>query len=228
MILDESWVPFSAFISHKTNQPELLSMVAQKLRNAGIRVNVAEWHPQAGRSLYDGKIRELLRSSDCLVVIMTHEAATSTDIHQEIGAMWDRERPIIPFFEERVSPKGVLVGREAIYFNRNNLPSKLDELVRSVAHWRQKKQQTWTTAGIVVAGALGLKIFDWIRESGRRPADDDRLFTISQAAQYSEYSESSIRRWIREGDLDFWEDDYGTRYVSKKGLDAFLINTGRA
>lgn len=238
--MPEYWVPFSVFLSHRTFQVELLAAVAQRLQAAGIHVNVAEWNPQAGRPLYDGKILELLRASDCLVVIMTQEAATSPDIHQEIGAMWGSGKPVIGFLQDGQSPRGTLVGKEYVNFNYGNLDAQLENLVKHLAAWRKRKQSTWTNFGIAGGAALLAGIFLQYgdkNEKGterssiqnkRKPSEADRLLTVAEAAQYSGYSESSIRRWIREGDLAFGEGDRNTRYVSKKELDLFLISSGRA
>ena len=230
MVVQQHWVPFSAFISHKTSQVGLLIEVTQRLRGAGIHVNVAEWHYQAGRPLYDGKIRELLRSSDCLVVIMTREAYDSPDIQQEVGAMWAHDKPIVALIEEGLRLPGMLGGKEEIYFNYGDLPGKLDELVKAVTYHRQEKQNTWMKRGLVAAvlGGLVAYVQQGVEQKERKPSRDDKLLTIPEAAEYARYSESSIRRWIREGELGYWEDDYGTRYVNKNELDAFLISTGRA
>jgi len=136
MPLLRQWVPYCAFISHKTSQLELLRAVTSALTGAGVRVEVAEWQVQAGRALYDGKIREQILSSDCMVVILTAEAFASSDVHQEIGAGWLQDRPIIAFTENGVSPGGVLSGTERIVFSSANLPEKLRDLVKAVNYWR--------------------------------------------------------------------------------------------
>lgn len=226
----QPWVPFSAFISHKTSQPELLVAATQRLKAAGIHVNVAEWQPYGGRPLYNGKIKEMLQSSDCLIVLMTAEAAASPDVNQELGAFWDKSKPIIPFVQHGLTLTGVLSGVEGVYFYPMNPQPALDDLVTSVTRWRQRKQNEWVAVGIAGATAFGLGIaqfFQGKKQQGQ-PSADDQLLTIQQAAQYSGYSESSVRRWIRDGDLRYWEDDYGTRYVSKKEFHTFLITTGRA
>jgi hypothetical protein len=193
--------------------------------------SVAEWTYQAGRPLYDGKILDLLKASDCVIVILTRAAYMSPDIQQEIGAAWIQAKPIVALVEHGISLPGVLNGREVIFFDSASWSVRLGELVRHVTYWREQKQQKWVNRGFAGAAALafGLIVNGQSSESqGRvrvRPAD--KHLTIAEAAAYADYSESSIRRWLREEDLPFREDRYGARYVSQADLDAFLTDTGR-
>jgi excisionase family DNA binding protein len=198
----------------------------------GIRVNVAEWNYQAGRPLYDGKILDLLKASDCMIVILTRAAFMSPDIQQEIGAIWIQGKPIVALVENGIQLPGVLNGREVVFFDSASWSARLGELLRHVRYWREQKQQKWLSRGIASAAAVALGLFVNGQSSDSpgpaKARSEGKLLTISDAARYAGYSESSVRRWIRDGDLPFGEDRYGTRYVPKAELDAFLIATGRA
>jgi len=51
---------------------------------------------------------------------LTSKSATSPDVNQEIGIANTQNKPIVALVEKGVPLKGILAGREVVFFDRNN------------------------------------------------------------------------------------------------------------
>jgi len=111
---------YQVFISHRTNELSLLQGLVDALKNVGISVYIAERSPWPGAYLYDQKIIPAIANSDCVLVLLTSNSATSPDVNQEIGIARSHSRPIVALVETGVPLKGILAGREVVYFDRND------------------------------------------------------------------------------------------------------------
>ena len=56
---------------------------------------------------------------------MTSKSATSPDVNQEIGIANIQNKPIVALVGKGVPLKGILAGREVVFFDRNNPPPAL-------------------------------------------------------------------------------------------------------
>jgi len=109
---------YQVFVSHKTDELPLLEGLVNALNQVGISVYIAERSPWPGNYLYDQKIIPAIATSDCMLVLLTSNSASSPDVNQEIGIARSHNKPIVDLVEERVQIKGVLVGRDVVYFDR--------------------------------------------------------------------------------------------------------------
>lgn len=76
---------------------------------------------------------------------------------------------------------------------------------------------------------MATKLYYDHKEKQSKPLKDDVFFTVNEAAKYANYSVSSIRRWIKTGELEEWENDDGTALLVRKAdLDSFITKSGRA
>jgi hypothetical protein len=111
---------YQVFISHKTDELPLLQGLVDALNQVGIGVYIAERSPWPGLYLYDQKIIPAISGSDCVLVLLTFNSSISPDVNQEIGIARSYNKPIVALVENGVQIKGLLVGREVVFFDRNN------------------------------------------------------------------------------------------------------------
>ncbi len=118
---------YEVFVSHRTDELPLLQELVNALNQVGIGVFIAERSPWPGIYLYDEKIIPAIVKSDCMLVLLTSNSATSPDVNQEIGIARSHNKPIVALVENGVQVKGLLVGREVIFFDRYNPLPALQE-----------------------------------------------------------------------------------------------------
>jgi hypothetical protein len=115
---------YKVFVSHKTEELSILEELVNSLNRVGFDVYIAERLPWPGDYLYDQKIIPAIANSDCMLVLLTLNSASSPDVNQEIGIARSHNKPIVALVENGVQIKGLLVGREVFYFDRyDTLPT---------------------------------------------------------------------------------------------------------
>ena len=117
----------------------LVSKVHGDLVSAGIGVYLAEEHPEPGRMLSE-KITENIKSSDCMIVLLTDIGIRSQYVNQEIGAARMIDKPIVPMVEKTIESKigGLLAGMEYILFDKTDPSEALEKVVSYVSHLKLK------------------------------------------------------------------------------------------
>lgn len=150
---------YQVFVSHKTDELLLLEGLVNALNQVGISVYIAERSPWPGNYLYDQKIIPAIATSDCMLVLLTSNSASSPDVNQEIGIARSHNKPIVALVEEGVQIKGLLVGREVVYFDRYSLLPALQtafEHFQSQAALKEKTESDRNAALLI--GGLALFI----------------------------------------------------------------------
>ena len=152
---------YSVFLSHSTKDKELINDVAGYLIARGIKTHVAEWNVAAGTEL-PKKVASLIKSSDCLVAILTKDGARSQWVNQEIGCAEGAGRLVIPFVEKGVKVKGFLEARECIRFDQTD-PYSIKSALRRLRDYLDKlhfekeegfKRVLWFAGGLFLLGIL--------------------------------------------------------------------------
>ncbi len=111
---------YQVFVSHKTDELPILQDLVNTLSQVEIGVYIAERSPWPGIYLYDEKIIPAILNSDCMLVLLTSDSASSPDVNQEIGIARSHNKPIVALVENGLQVKGLLVGREVVFFDRYN------------------------------------------------------------------------------------------------------------
>lgn len=200
---------FKVFISHSTEDLDIVSTIANRLRTDDFDVYVAEFRPEPGRRLPE-KIQENIESSDCVVVLLTSSAIKSVWVQQEIGIAKSSNKVIIPIVEKGVTVKGVLEGVEYIPLDREKLNATTDVLAKSIDRLR-RKQITYTTGQAAkLLGISFITVKRWIY-SGKMKA------TKTPSGRY-QISKDEIERLKATLKGERWPDPF-----SKDILD--LINS---
>lgn len=143
---------YKVFLSHSTRDQGLVVTLANMLSKFGIVVSVAEWYLSPGQRL-DAKVFTELRSSDCVVILLTQNGIRSNWVQQEVGYALREGKPIIPLVEKGTAPQdlGALQSREYIEYDPYQPQQALIRLstyVNSVKFEREEQQKLLAAAGI--------------------------------------------------------------------------------
>lgn len=145
---------YQVFVSHKTDELPLLEGLVNALNRVGISIYIAERSPWPGDYLYDQKIIPAIANCDCMLVLLTSSSATSPDVNQEIGIARSHNKAIVALVEKEVQIKGILAGREVIYFDRH---SPLPALQTAFEHFQsqatlKEKSESDRDAALLIGG----------------------------------------------------------------------------
>lgn len=88
-------VHMELFLSHATADTALVSTLAVKLQPLGVRLYATEHDGQAGVNVHD-KIKDAIRRSDLVIVLLTEAGYMSNYVMQEIGFSQQTNRLTIP------------------------------------------------------------------------------------------------------------------------------------
>lgn len=75
---------YSIFLSHASADGEWVKWIAGNAEGVGLDVYLHEHDPQPGTVLAD-KVKNAIEMCDAMVVFLTHNAASSNYVQQEIG-----------------------------------------------------------------------------------------------------------------------------------------------
>lgn len=89
------------------------------LKLKGIDAYMAVSDIQPGTHLWD-KIESNIRSSNCVLAILTQDGSRSEMVNQEIATANAFKITVVPIVERGVKLKGVLAGREYVEFDKDN------------------------------------------------------------------------------------------------------------
>ena len=144
---------YKVFISHSTSDIGLVTTLAHSLQKLEIEVFVADWYLSPGESL-EKKIVDQIKSSNCVIVLLTRNGIRSNWVHQEIGCSLQSGLPIIPLVEHGIGSGelAALQGREHIEFNPYQPQLSLDKLSRYVKELKLKKEEQ--EKAMLVAGGI--------------------------------------------------------------------------
>jgi len=107
------------FISHSTKDMNIVNEFVNILRLKGIEAYMAVSDVQPGTDLWT-KIESNIRSSNCVLAVLTQDGSRSEMVNQEIATANAFKIPVVPIVEKGVRLKGVLSGREYIEFDKDS------------------------------------------------------------------------------------------------------------
>lgn len=143
---------YSVFISHNSDDKELVEKIEQSLYRNNIRPYIFEYDPKPGESLTN-KIEEAISNSDAFVVLVTNQGQFSKWVNAEIGYAKAQEVPIIPLVDKNITnPDIPFIGdTEYIKIDIKNIGDSLPVLVKDLSKRRWKKRYFWGTIAVGVA-----------------------------------------------------------------------------
>lgn len=101
------------FLSHATSDQTQVALVRQQIEALGISVYLAEHDPKPGTVLAE-KVREAIRRSHAVVVLITTSSINSAYVQQEVGIAHECGKPLVPIIEKGIDTRqlGILQGLE--------------------------------------------------------------------------------------------------------------------
>lgn len=121
---------FTVFISHSTEDMDVVYELRKYLKLNGIDVYVSEWYEQPGKSLPQ-KVARLLKASNCMLALLTIGGERSRWVNQEIGFAKGAGIMVIPIVEHGLQVTGFLQSLEYIPFKRDD---PYDAVTRAVQY----------------------------------------------------------------------------------------------
>jgi hypothetical protein len=150
------------FISHSTKDMHIVEEFKKIIEPKGIEAYIAVSDAQPGDALWD-KIEKNIKSSNCLVAIMTKDGSMSGTLQNELGVAKANKIRIVPIVEEGVDPKGVLSGIEYLKLDKDHPDQALKDAAIYLS--KLKKQADNDLIGILVLA--GLTLFVLMSGSGK-------------------------------------------------------------
>jgi hypothetical protein len=153
------------FLSHSHVDIDLTADLKKALEAEKFEPYVAQLEPSPGTEI-PFKITQYLRSSDCLVVILTAAASQSQWVQQEIGFATALKKLIIPIVEKGVSPKAFIQINEYIELDRVHFDRTIGELVKALRNLETSLGKLEYTPGKVATllGKSYITIRRWISD----------------------------------------------------------------
>jgi len=108
---------FNVFVSHASEDMDLVDKFTNVLSWNNINPLVAEYYQEPGRLLWKEKIKELINKCHYFVVLYTYSAENNVKVHQEIGSAGIKGIRIIVLLEEGIDARtlpGYLEGLEVV------------------------------------------------------------------------------------------------------------------
>ena len=126
------------FLSHSVDKVDrpLLDHVEKECSNLGIGLYLAE--REFSLTTVSEKLRGAIRTSDCLVVLLTASGLASSWVNQEIAIANEMSKPIIPLVEEGVEAPGLIRERDQIRFSREGFSEAFERATRFIGTLRSQ------------------------------------------------------------------------------------------
>jgi len=135
---------FKVFISYSHKDRDIVNSLYSVLKQSGINVYAAIFYPEPGKQISQ-KILEEMKSSDCVLLLLTHDSVMSQWVLNEIGMAKALDRLIIPVVEKNVEIPNILAGLEYIKFDKNNPLITIDyirEYFHYLTSWKEHEDRT--------------------------------------------------------------------------------------
>lgn len=141
------------FISHCTRDMKIVSEFKKLVEDKGIEAYVATSDIRPGDVLWD-KIEKNIRTSNCLVAILTKDGSMSGTLQNELGVAKASKIRIVPIVEEGVDPKGVLAGIEYVKLDKDHPDRTLEDAAAYLG--KLKKDADSNLIGFLLLAGLAL------------------------------------------------------------------------
>jgi hypothetical protein len=146
---------FKIFLSHSSSDKDLVNMIADNAKMIGIDVYLYEhdFHPEMPVA---NKLKDAIKKSDAMVVLLTKNSESSPYVQQEIGVAEGYEKLIIPLVETDVNQQNLamLTGKEYISLDVNNLQESLPKLSTYLKQLKEGKEAIELVVAIIIIALL--------------------------------------------------------------------------
>jgi len=148
----------SIFFSHSSRDRPWCELLAAEALKVGVVTYLAEHDPQPGTLLAE-KVKRNIVACDAFVVLLTHNTANSSYVHQEIGCALTAKKLVIPLVQPGIGSGqlAMLAGVEYIEFDFENPHAGVEGFaaaIRRVAEKQRKQQDVEALIAIALCMAL--------------------------------------------------------------------------
>jgi len=151
---------YKIFISHSGADRQWVEQIDVIAKNSGIDAYFYEHDPQPGKYIAE-KVKQAIRDSDSLVVLLTHNSQFSPYVQQEIGFAEAIRKLIIPLVQPGIPERSLamLEGREYIPFGFYNPQGALLKLLSYLQQQlRLKKAKVNEQTILIILGLFFLAL----------------------------------------------------------------------
>jgi len=143
---------FKVFVSHSSKDNEIVNSLYSVLKQSGIEVYAALFSYEPSVQL-SKKILKGIKTSDCVLVLLTSDSIMSTWVQNEIGMAKALNKLIIPIVEKGVKVPSILVGMEYIRFDKED-PFRTIEYIRDYFEQLKLRKEQNARFGLGLAALL--------------------------------------------------------------------------
>lgn len=144
---------YRVFMSHNSEDFDAVQQIVNALQQIGVEACAYANDPQPGALVAD-KVKEAIRSSDAMLVVLTKRGSESAWVQQEIGCTEMVDIPVIPLVEAGLDNRklALLTGKEYVGFD----PAVPDEAFPVLKDFLgelalSKRQREWLQGIAIVA-----------------------------------------------------------------------------
>jgi hypothetical protein len=161
-----SW--FQAFISHSSADARLVAALRTHASGLGIGIYLAEHDLHPGRHL-SRKVQQEIERSHAVVVLLTHAAANSAYVQQEIGYALRCRKEVIPLVERGLPNEklAMLQGLEHIELDPSNPDAAFERARMYLEQLKDRKDSVDTALALLLIAGL---IYLWSTGEAGLPA----------------------------------------------------------
>ena len=143
---------FKVFVSHSSKDNEIVNSLYSVLKQSGIEVYAVLFSPEPGIQL-SKKILEGIKTSDCVLVLLTSDSVISQWVQNEIGMAKALGKLIIPIVDKGVKVPSLLTGIEYIRFDKRD-PLRTIEYIRNYFEQLKLRKEQNARFGLALAVLL--------------------------------------------------------------------------
>ena len=150
--------PYRIFLSHSSKDKDFVNLITLMAKLIDIDVYRYDHDVQPGMNVAE-KLKQAIRKSDAMIVLLSEASQFSPYVHQEIGMADISNKPIIPLVQTGLGQDSLamLQGREYIPFDFNNpieSLSKLDAHLRKLVNKKQSENYQKVIAILLLLAAI--------------------------------------------------------------------------
>lgn len=136
----------------------LVQDLRKMLEQYGIHAIIPTEESIAIASIVD-KIKQLIQSSDCVLVIIGKGGQRSRNVDFELGLATGQNKLIIPLIEEGAEKPSILLNKPYIVIDKNNPQLSYESAAKYLSKQKIAKENRNTLGGLLLLG-LGILILD--------------------------------------------------------------------
>ena len=147
---------YNVFISSSMDDMHLVQELRKMLEQYGIHA-VIPVEEAITTTAFTEKIKQLIQSSDCVLVIIGKGGRRSRNVDFEVGIATAQNKLIIPLIEEGAEKPNILLNKMYIVIDKNKPQLSYESAAKYLSKQKIEKENRDTLGGLLLLG-LGILI----------------------------------------------------------------------